>query len=398
MSIKQNERLVTYVNAIKNYRLDKDQLMSKLKLLRQQINPTINWINSHWAILVLCVLIMGFLIARYEYNIALFQPFEEIADRQKEFKRQIIEREHYQSLKSFQQRMVERHLKLGDAFLYDEHYQAAAKQFKNALKTDKLNSEAQMGLLITDIYLMLKNKIYTPDIIRKQIYFIVSDASVNEGYRYLKPKAHANVLYGNLYSWLEKFGTAKAYYYKALQIDQKASSAYFGLGFICQKEDMIDQSLYFYQKAIEQSNWNEKYLSHLANAYSYIKQYGKAIENYELILSLDKAYLNPYCKIAYIYSLKNNPGMAVSYLERLINMLNDKTYTSIKKNQETWIVGKTNYLHTIDEKKFYVLKCFAAALRALNEIEFAQAMENTADALPIENKEMINKIMVFKAQ
>ena len=397
MRIKK-EDLNAYVNVFKNLKLDKKQLVLQLKLLCQQINPIISWINLNWIIIVIFLLIFGVLIASFGYNISIFQPLEEIAARQKEYKIRIIERTNQQQEKEFHARIVKSHLKLGNAFLYDKHYKTAADQFKKTLRLDKMNLEAQMGLLITDIYISLKNHTYTPDILRKQIYVIISDVSTKGDYEYLHPKAHANILYGNLYTWLKKFGTAKAYYYKALQLDQNASSAYFGLGFICQKQEMIEQAIYFFQKALEQSNWNEKYLTHLANAYSLKNRFDQAIEKYELMITLDKTSLLIYYEIANIYSLQNNPSLAASYLERLINMLNDKNYTSLEKNQKPWMVGKTSILKTINEKKFYVLKCFAAALRALNEKEFAQAIENTADLLPIENKEMINGVMSFKKQ
>ena len=363
----------------------KSLLHVRVILILTKIRCFVSWINEHGFFITLCLSLLGIIIAHFGYQVAIFQPLEEIAFKQQEYREKNL-------VKSYQKEMVNRHLKLANAFLYDEDIIAAIYQYQKALSLDKINPEAQMGLFIADIYQKQQQSSYKPGSIRRQILFIESEASKSQALRYLKPGALANVMMGNLNAWLDKKDISKKHFEKAKTIDPEASSAWFGLGLLHVYESP-KKALEYYKTAVKLSPWNERYLNNLASLYGKLKQYDEAIKTYELILTLDKDYLLPYCEMAHIYTMNNNPDMAAAYLNSLVQLMN-KPHMDMKKNQFPWQFSQDLILHTQKEKKYYAIKLFSGVLKKINQSYIASIPES----VELKDIELVKLIDTFIRQ
>ncbi len=69
-------------------------------------------------------------------------------------------------------------------------------------------------------------------------------------------------------------------------------------------------------------------------AYQYLRlaQYDKVIEKYELLLNLDGRYLLTYYTLSNAYRLNGRLRLALSYQERLLEMLDDPQIVSLAPN------------------------------------------------------------------
>jgi Tfp pilus assembly protein PilF len=359
------------------------------------MKKAIEWINFHGVFLAFFLSIIGVAIAYFVYDIAIFQKFEEISAKQTEYRYNVQKMD-------FQNQMVLRHLKLGNIFLYDEHYKSAKAEFDKAAKLDKSNPDAQMGLFITGVYTAMEGD-YFPDLIRDQIEFIEEEglkAKKNGNkkekiykFEYIKPDAHANMLLGNLYAGLGENEKAKICFNKAIDSDKNAASAYFGLGVIYKRKNNLEKALENYEKAVKLSNWNVQYLNNLAECYGDKKQYDKAVKTYEFILTLDPNYLLSYCEIARIWMLKKDYEMAAAYLKKLSGLFDapceyekGKIYAELEKNKKPWTFGDKNKitLYYISEKKYFALKSLSAILPLLNQKTEAENILKKADSIKID--------------
>jgi len=352
-------------------------------LIFTKTRKAIIWINANAFFLTICLSVAGILVAHFVFQVAVFQPLEEIAFKQQEY------REKHRA-KTFQKQMVNRHLKLANAFLYDEDTTAAIDQYQKALKLDPTNPEAQMGIFIADIYQQQQKQSYRPGTIRRQIQFIFSEAAQPNVFKYLHPKALAHVMMGNLTAWLGKMERAQTHFETAKTIAPEASSAWFGLGLIHEPKNP-QKALECYQQAVKQSPWNGPYLNNLAGVYGKLKQYEQAIKTYEFILTLDEAYLLPYCEIALIFARNKNPYMAAEYLKVLIQKLNTRHYMEMKKNQSPWLFGTKVTLFTPKEKNYFAslllkkidVSC-TATIPELNDDKKKAAIEPFIQSIVIE--------------
>lgn len=304
-----------------------------------RLSRVLQWVNTHWPLLAVGVTLLSVFVAWWQYDVALLQPLEEIAAKQAEYRTKVQQRD-------FQKRMVERHLQLGNEFLGNSRYKAATAEFNKALKLDKQNPEAQMGLFKTGVYDAMQTD-FIPEVIERQIEFILQEAPEDP---------YARVLKGNLYAQLEDFNSAKKEYERALAVKIKPASAYFNLGLIYEKENRLDEALAMYKQAVKDSKWNERYLTNLASLYRQKKQYAEAIKHYELVLTLDYQYLLPYLEIALAYRLAGEVKMAQQYQKKLVAHLEDPAFAKHKKNQGVWFfkAGDTHVsLFSLEDKTCY---------------------------------------------
>jgi len=346
-----------------------------------QIRAAIAWLNANAFFLTICLSTAGILVAHFGFQVSVFQPLEEIAFKQKEY------REKHRA-KTFQKQMVNRHLKLANAFLYDEDTTAAIEQYQKALNLDPTNPEAQMGIFIADIYQKQQKQSFRPGTMRRQIDFIFSEAAQSNVYNYLHPKTLAHVMMGNLNAWLGNMDTAQTHFETAKTIEPESSSAWFGLGLIHEPKN-LQKALECYQQAVKQSPWNERYLNNLGGLYGKLKQFEKAIETYEFILTLDEAYLLPYCEIAIVYVQNNDLEMAANYFDVLIQKLNTKHYMNINKNQSAWQFASDVTLYTPKEKNYFARQLFVVVLKKIDE-SYTSSILESAELDDNEKKETID--------
>jgi tetratricopeptide (TPR) repeat protein len=350
-----------------------------------RVSRIFKWITDNWAAVGLCLSVLGILTAWLFYGVSIFQPFEEIAARQAEYRDKLKQKE-------FQQAMVERHLKLGKTFLDNSRYKAAKAEFENVLKLDKMNPDAQMGLFKTGLYEAMLGE-YIPEVVERQIHFILQE----------KPKdPHALVLKGNLYAQLEDIDTAEEQYKKAIESDKETASAWFGLGIIYQKQDKADEALRMYKEAVKLSKWNERYLNNLASIYCKKEDYANAVENYELVLTLDYEYLLPYCEVALAYRLMGNLERAGDYQSRLVSYLYDENFSGLDKNKGVWFFetdSKTVVsLYSLAEKRCYALYSLSMTLFLLGNNREAEQHARQGHDIETDQKASILNLVRWDLQ
>ena len=346
----------------------------------KRLNELLKWINANWAVLGLGISLLGILIARLLFDVSIFQPFEEIAAKQAEYREK-------KKLKKHQKLMVDRHLKLGSYFLSNSRYNAAEAEFDKVLKIDKMNPAAQMGLFKTGVYKAFAEKEFIPEVVERQIHFILEEDPNDP---------HAHVIYGNLYAQLEDFDNARKQYELALKSVDKPASAYFGLGILYEKDNSLDKAIEMYQEAVKHSKWNERYLNNLASVYRKKGEYEEAIKKYEQVLRLDYEYLLPYMEISLVYRLSGDLKRAVVYQKRLVTLLNDSTLTGLQKNKEVWFFeaqGQQVKLYSVDEKKKYLFYSLCGTLYILGRDKDVKSYAKMAEAIQVGKNASIKRLV-----
>ncbi len=333
------------------------------------------WISDNWPLLAIC----GILIAWIVHDVSIFQPFEEMAARQAEYRGKKEKRED-------QMEMVERHLVLGNTFLDNSRFEAAKEQFNSVEKLDEMNPNAQMGLFKTGVYeAMQKN--YIPEVVDRRIKFILAENAKDP---------HGLVLMGNLYEQIGRIDEAMAQYEEALKFDPesspffeaKPSSAYFALGLLYRRQGKNDKALEMGKNAVALSPFNERYLTNLACVYREKGDYKDAIEMLEKVLNLDNEYLLPYFEIALAYWMKGELDWAVTYQDRLAAMLKEEKYTDLSKNNDVWVFkagGEVVELFSIKEKRCYALYSLAATYHFLGMADESREYGGQARAMGVED-------------
>ncbi|MEW6620890.1 MAG: tetratricopeptide repeat protein [bacterium] len=348
----------------------------------QKTSKTINWINTHLPVLCVSLSIIAMLIAGVIYKVSIFHPLKRIAVEQAEYDEKLAK------LKN-QKEMVKRHLKLGKSFLDNSRYKAAKREFNNVLNLDKMNPEAQMGIFKTEVYEYMRGEDYIPEVVERQIEFILEED---------REDPHALVLMGDLYASLDNMAMAEGYYKKALKSATETASAYFGLGIIYQKQNKTEDALKMYKQAVRLSKWNEHYLDNLAYLYLKKGDYRNAIENYQLILTLDYEFLLTYCEIAIAYWLMGDLDMAVRYQDRLVSLINDDNIAKLDKNNGVWFfeAGREAVsLYSIEEKRYYALLSLSVTHFLSGRQEEADKYAQEAKAIEIATKADIKHLVLF---
>ena len=321
-------------------------------------------LTKNWVVFLFVVSLFGTFLGWLVYDISPLQPLEEIASRQNEYKRKEL---HLQ----YRQRMVKRHIDLGNSFLNVAQLDAARGEFENALKLDPDNSEAHLGKLKAEIFAPIANKEYEPEIAKRKLDLILKERPNDP-----QVLAYLGDIYQNISAQ-----EAMQYYEQAITHDPTMASAYQGMGIIYDKADKIDDAIKMYEKALALSNWNQTFLNNLGYQYLRRNEYPKAIEKYKLLLQLDYRYLLTYYTLSNAYRLTGNLSMALWFQERLIGLLNDTNMTTLARNRGEW------FFHTDSHRvHFYELpmrKCYAlynAALTAYLQKDYAKADAYVAKA------------------
>lgn len=321
-------------------------------------------LTKNWVVFLFAVSLVGTFIGWAVYGISPLQPLEEIAARQNDYKRKEL---HIQ----YRNRMVQRHIDLGNTFLNVAQLDAARSEFESALKLDPDNSDAHFGKLKAEIFAPIANKEYDTEIAKSKLDLVLRERPDDP---------HVLAYLGDIY---RKISTKQAldYYQKAIARDPSIAAAYQGIGVIYDMDNKMPDAIKMYEKALALSSWNQTYLNNLGYQYLRLNDYPKAIEKYRLLLQLDSRYLLTYYTLSNAYRLTGNLPDALWVQELLLDLLNDEKITSLPQNKGEW------FFHTDSRRvHFYDLPmraCYAyynAALTAFLNKDTAKAEEYVAKA------------------
>ncbi|MGI9552488.1 MAG: tetratricopeptide repeat protein, partial [Aurantibacter sp.] len=280
------------------------------------------------------------------FDISPLHKLEEIANNQRDYQRK------EQHLK-YNQRMVERHLELGDSFLSAGQVDEAKTEFARALELDNYNIKAHFGKLKSEIFIPPANKAFDSEIAEKRLKLIQKENPDDP---------HIFSFLGDVNRINDK-DKAMEYYRKAVNIDSSIASAYAGMAVIHDLDKEYDEALKMYLKAHSLSKWNQTYLNNLGYQYYQKGNYDQAIEYYEKLLSLNGEYALTHFTLASAYRLKGNLWYAFQYYEFLMKILDTKEVMDRKINNGQW------FFHTDKGPvHFYELamkKCYAYYGQAL---------------------------------
>ena len=100
------------------------------------------------------------------------------------------------------------------------------------------------------------------------------------------------------------------------------------------KQGKLDEALEQFQKAVNLSPDNVRYLDNLGFAYSRKNLYTtQAVKVYERILQIDADYLSVYYEIARLWLLLGDLNKALQYQQELVYRLEDRKITDMEKNK-----------------------------------------------------------------
>src|SRR3990172_3522212 len=153
MSRGEDEKGNNDSNQVTEYRKkQKRKITNQIYSHKKRFTSLIKYIISNIAIFLFILSIFTTIIGIVIFDISPFQPLEEIAAKQSEYRKIAAD-----DVKKSE--IVSDHLKLGNTFLSVLQLDAANIEFDEALKLDPLNLSARRGLLKSEISNLLLKEI-----------------------------------------------------------------------------------------------------------------------------------------------------------------------------------------------------------------------------------------------
>ncbi len=310
-------------------------------MIIDDVSRTITFISSNFPLLIFVLTLTGVMIGKFKYKTSILASLEKIAFEQEKNRRE-------QKQEEFKKSITNRYIELGNSLLNVSNLEVAKTEFENAIKIDPLNTDAQLGLIKSEIFYSTKNGIYNAEVSRKKIELILEE----------KPSdPHACSFLGDVYNSLftdEHADIALELYNKAISFDDKIATAYFGIGSINDRRGKLDDALSWYTKAYNLSQWNPFYANSIAYQCLQRKQYKEAVKKYELILRIQGDFIIPYYNISNCYRILGNFEIAHSYLLCLLDLLENNKITSLNYNRGAWfynVYSENILINNFEEKK-----------------------------------------------
>lgn len=284
---------------------------------------------------------------------------KELRYKQDVVRQQAKQREHKREL-------AQQHLELGKTFLDIGQYKGAELEYRDVLKLEPTNLDAEFGLAKARMYSMIVDGQFNPEVIEKRINALQAEHSDDP---------HCFVFLGDLYTRLDP-GIASQYYEKALELDHHVATAYYGLGLIYDAQDQTAQALAMFKAAVKRSKWNQDYLNSLAALYYDTKNYAKAVSTNLLALKLDAEYLSAYYEMTLAYRLQGDLDSALFYQQELLRLIRNDKIAKLQKNRGQWyfkIAGDNIAFYNLPEKRAYAHYSLSITLALLNRMDEAAA-------------------------
>ena len=345
----------------------------------------IKLISSNFPLFIFVLSVIGLMIGKFRYNTSLFAALEKIAFEQEKNRRE-------QKQQEFQKRITNRYIALGNSLLNVGQLEISKNQFEKALSIDPLNTDAQLGLIKSEIFYSNQNSGYSAEVCRKKIELILAEKPADP---------HAYTFLADVYGSLklsEYDDIALSYYEKAISVDPEIAIAHFGIACIYDKRKKLDEALRKYEQAYGLSEWSHLFANNLAYQYVQRKRYKEAINKYQLMVSLQCDYLLPYYSIASCYRLVGNFEESYRYLKQLIKMFEDEKITSQIKNRGEWCfridIGDVP-VYTITDKKWYAYYSLALTYHCLDDKAHTEKYIEQAELLHIEDVQWINNLISY---
>lgn len=317
----------------------------------------LTWLSTHWGPISFGLTVAVFVLACIIYQVSPFLALKELRYKQDISRQQAAQREHKRML-------ARRHVELGKIFLDIGQYKGAELEYRDVLKLEPTNPDAEFGLAKARMYSLMVDEQFDPEVIEKRIHILQAERPNDP---------HTFVFLGDLYARLDP-DVAIRHYRKALNLNAEVATAYYGLGLLYHAQDQTDQALAMFEAAVQRSKWNQDYLNNLAALYYDTRQYAKAVSTYELALRLDAEYLIAYHEMALAYRLQGDLDNALFYQQEMVSLFKDTKIAGLKKNSGQWYFKITDdriAFYDLPEKRAYAHYSLSITLALLNRMDEA---------------------------
>lgn len=119
---------------------------------------------------------------------------------------------------------------------------------------------------------------------------------------------------------VQNFAAAKECFLQAIEVDVNEAEAYFLLSWIAHNEKQAQVACDYLKKANSLQPFNKKYLSGLANVYSQLGEFNKAIELYQGYLRMDGSQAEVYFNYANTLTKAKELGLAFEAFQKAISL------------------------------------------------------------------------------
>jgi tetratricopeptide (TPR) repeat protein len=356
---------------------------------------TMDWLNDHWALIAFLIaggLSLFYFSLAWHRGVDFMHPVTQIVNEQTKYKQE--QKEYAEREKNGQliQRIVKLRVQCGNDFLNTGLHGEAKQEFEAALKLDKTNMEAQLGLLKSRVFELSQGE-YNPAVINKRIKFIEEETKTENK----KADPHACLFRGTMHYVLKEYDKAEKNFKKALELDNTIASAHYNLGLIYDQQKEKAAALKEFKAAAALSEWNRSYLNNLACEYYENGYYDKSIKQHKKVIVLDPGYLLSYAEISRSQRLSGNFKDSEKNLRILLRKLESEIGLS-KKNSSPWYFmtakGNKISLYSLKEKQCYTYYNLAVTVYLERNKTQARVFVNQAPKLSPYNQ--LNVLYLIK--
>lgn len=336
-------------------------------------------LSAHWAVLVFALSVLAAIVGWFAFGVSLLQPLEELGHRQQEYRREATQL-------AYRDRMIDRHLQLGNSFLNVHQVEEALVEFKEVLKLDPVNTAAQLGLIKVQVFEPIAKGLYDPEVSERRLRLIQEE---------LPNDAHVSLFLGRVYQSIDS-DQAIDFYQAAISEDPSLASAHSSLGYLYDLDNRIEESLAAYETALRLSPWNQPVLNNLAYQYVKLGRYDEAILKYELLLSLDPRFLLTHFSLAKSHLLQGALNEAHTYQLQLNRLLADSSVLALPRNQREFVFPSDDrwvHLRDYHSKTYYAFYSAALSSYLLGDNVAADDYIRKAELLNPVNVPLLHDLM-----
>lgn len=355
-AIRKNSELARLLEALTATPRDQE------KKPPSRLSTLLDWLSGHWA-LVAVLLSGATLILAWGFGASPLHPVLQIIKEQEEWRRQ-------QEKMELTRTMADRVYNIGQEFLNEGLYVAAQGEFKEVLKLDPTNVQAQLGLLKSEVFNLFQGE-YNPVIIDKRLRVIEKVLeSENRQPSTKREDPHVLVFKGDLQFILGEHQEAQKYYETAIACDPQVSQAYFKLGWVYEQNGELEEAVKMYQAAADRSRLNRDYLNNLASAYGKTGRYAEAMATYQQLHRVDPQFILPYLEMGLDLRSWGKTEKSLQMFKQTIALLENQQSASLERNQAAWAFNSKQgqvYLNDLSEKQRYAYLSAAATSYLLGQ-------------------------------
>jgi tetratricopeptide (TPR) repeat protein len=225
------------------------------------------------------------------------------------------------------EQLVLEHIELGNRFLDVEQLKAARTEFKEALKLDPTNVDAQRGLFKTNVFEPVVKRQYDPEVVELRLKSLLREEPDD-------PNAHAFL--GDIY-WAQGYpDRALTQYDRAIEEAPTFAHAYAGKGFVYDVQNRSEQALEMFQRALELSPWNRVYRDNLAYLLFSAGRYRDAFDQYDRLSRVDPNLVSSYIGLGNTYRVLGDLPNARFYQAYAVELLLKRSIQTLELNSRSW--------------------------------------------------------------